>query len=295
MTIRDFLFGPRAGSEKELPPVPRELTGALPALNRLAAERPELAPASRTLAAALRAVYEVTDPPEDAPPHADPEVLEAAWRAGVPAVRAGDAPPTIDAATLARRAVSLCRALGPTNPNAAALGAAIGDGRADLHAWSLAALADPGWSPDGPTALGLDPLLTRSVMRLALFPTLSRLSSRLAAGRPEGVWTRGECPTCGSPPTLAESRGLEQRRYLRCGVCADDWPGERLRCPFCGETDHRRLHYRFVEGEQERYRLSLCDACGGSLPLVATLTPLSAPALLVAELATAHLAALDGP
>src|SRR5205823_506094 len=107
------------------------------------------------------------------------------------------------------------------------------------------------------------------------------------------VWSRGECPNCGSPPGLAESRGLEQRRYWRCGLCAADWPGERLRCPFCGQTDHRNLHYRFVEGEQGRHRLALCDTCGGRLRVVATLAPVSAPGLLVVELATAHLEPAD--
>ena len=88
---------------------------------------------------------------------------------------------------------------------------------------------------------------------------------------------------------MAESRGLEQRRRLRCGLCAADWEGERLRCPFCNETDHRKLSFVAVEGEQDRFRIALCDSCGGTLKVVATLAPISAPGLLVAELATTHL------
>ena len=34
------------------------------------------------------------------------------------------------------------------------------------------------------------------------------------------TWPHGYCPTCGSWPLLAESRGLEQLRLLRCGLCA---------------------------------------------------------------------------
>ncbi len=49
------------------------------------------------------------------------------------------------------------------------------------------------------------------------------------------------------------------------------------------------FHYRFVEGEQERYRLSQCDGCGFRLKVVATLAPLSPPGLLLAELVTVHL------
>jgi FdhE protein len=138
----------------------------------------------------------------------------------------------------------------------------------------------------------MDRSLARSVLRLVLLPELASHSAHLDASRPEGLWTRGECPDCGSPSVLAESRGLDQRRHWRCGICAGDWPGDRLRCPFCGESDHRRLSYRFIEGEHDRHRLALCESCGAALPVVSTLAPLSAPGLLVAELATAHLAAL---
>ncbi len=88
---------------------------------------------------------------------------------------------------------------------------------------------------------------------------------------------------------LAESRGLEQRIHLRCGLCAADWPGERLRCPSCGEVESKALHYSFVEGEQDRCRLAHCDTCLYDWKVVSTLTALSAPAMIVADLATVHL------
>jgi FdhE protein len=107
--------------------------------------------------------------------------------------------------------------------------------------------------------------------------------------RPEGAWVRGDCPACGSRPLLAESRGLEQRIAYRCGLCASDWPGERLRCPACGESSPKSLRYSFVEGEQERLRLAQCDSCSYRWKVVATLSPLSAPGLLVSDLASFHL------
>ena len=99
-------------------------------------------------------------------------------------------------------------------------------------------------------------------------------------------------PNCGGPPLLAETRGLEAKRYLRCGICAADWPFARLRCPACDTTDHRKLATRFAEGEGERYKLALCESCGYQIRVVATLEALSIPGLLVAELATSHLAYL---
>jgi hypothetical protein len=291
----------------------------------LKSDRPELADAARVLGRVLTAAFRDFDPgsgPAETP-HADPDLLLAAWRAGVPAFRAGEAPPLLDRDALRRRGVAVCEALAADNPAAGRFAASVRDGRADLHDWALVVLGDDPGVPRAPASKPvrsvapdarvednpwhplprsiveaspeIDPALARSVLRLALLPVLAPHAARLDALRPEGLWTRGECPDCGGPPVLAESRGLEQRRHWRCGVCAGDWPGDRLRCPICGETDHRRLSYRFVEGEHDRYRLALCDSCGASLPAVSTLAPLSAPALLVAELATAHLAALAEP
>jgi hypothetical protein len=283
VALRDF--NPFARREEPTPPA---LAAALSDLDRLATDRPELAAAGLSLAAVLRASFLV--PPPELPVHADPSLIVAAWRAGMPAFRAGDSPPALDRDDLRARALAVLETLRAENPLARPFLKALRDGSADPHAWALEALADrPEAVDEQAGAIGVDPALARSVLRLALLPPLSRLSGALAPLRPEGLWTRGDCPHCGSPPVLAESRGLEQRRFWRCGLCAADWEGERLRCPFCGETDHRRLHYRYAEGEQDRYRLSLCDACAGRLKVISTLTPIPAPGLLVVELMTVHL------
>ena len=319
----------------DAPPSP--LAIALSDLDRLAAERPALAPAARTLGRLLRAAFDgpaldqgnrpdspLPSPPltkggpggvgagsgspagpktplnpplargdgsprasRDAIPHADPDLIIGAWRAGVPAFRAGEAPPSLD---VAARVVAVCAAFEGENPAADALSDAVRAGKVDPAAWASEALAGSQGTLDAESAgHGLDPALVRSVLRLALLPALAPHSARLDALRPEGAWAGEGCPNCGNPPSLAESRGLDQRRSLRCGVCAGDWPGDRLRCPFCGETDHRRLGYAFIDGEGDRHRLAACDSCGARLKVVSTLRPLSAPGLLVAELAMARL------
>ena len=271
----------------EPPPSP-EVSAALADLERLVAERPELAPAARSLSNVIRAAF--FDPVPDGSTHADPELLHAAWRSGVPAFRAGESPPALDAGDLRSRVVAVLDVLRAGNPLAGPFLDALKAGRADPHAWAVAWLSD--LAIDVPP--DIDEALARSVLRLSMLPVLSRVSGRLAPHRPDGLWSRGDCPNCGEPPSLAESRGLEQRRYWRCGLCAADWEGGRFRCPFCGEDDHRRLSYLFAEGEQDRYRLSVCASCGGRLKVVSTLAPLSAPALLVAELATVHLDLAEG-
>ncbi|GAC1474188.1 MAG: hypothetical protein NVSMB9_24080 [Isosphaeraceae bacterium] len=289
MALRDFNpFTRRVAPSKPTPS--QDLAGALNELERLADNRPELASASRTLAEVLRAAF--LSPVTPGPVHVSPEILQAAWKQGIPAFRVGEAPPILDRDDLRVRALAILDAIKLDNPEAESLSSSIRDGSVSLHSWALAALLDEE-SPieDRAAALDLNPVLVRSVLRITCLPVFAACSETLAEHRGEGLWTGGDCPNCGSPPAIAESRGLEQRRYWRCGVCAADWEGERLRCPFCGITDHRKLHYRFVEGQQDQYRLGICDGCGGSLKVVSTLRPLTAAGLLVAELATLHLVA----
>lgn len=277
----------RSGVDRPSPPALRD---SLAELDRLARARPALAEASASLGQVLRAVF---CEPLIGEIHADPQILIAAWRAGVPAFRAGETPPGLDQVGLRERASAVCRAVSKLHPDAARLASAFDAekvrGESIWHD-TLAGREDE--VEDRARALGVDPALMRSVLRLALLPALAAHSDQLARHFDESIWSRGDCPNCGSPSLLAESRGLERRRFLRCGLCAADWPFDRLKCPDCGEDDHRRLSHRYFEGEQERHRLCCCETCGGRLKVIATLGRLSAPNLLVAELASASLDAL---
>jgi len=263
------------------------LATALLDLDRLVVRRPELSSVGKTLGEVLRAAF--SKPAAGIPLHPEPALIVDAWRAGLPAFRAGNSAPHVPSVDLQTRALAICEVTSRENPKAVVLSKSIRDGTANLDRWATLAIAG---TLETSEIAAIDSALARSVLRLALLPALAELSERLSKLRPEFLWTRGDCPHCGGPPLLAESRGIDQRRHWRCGFCAADWRGERLRCAFCGETDHRRLHYRFVEGEQERCRLSLCESCGGGLPVVSTLGSVSAPGLLVLELETAHLDAL---
>lgn len=266
--------------------VPAELSAALADLDRLVGGRPELSEPGRTLADLLAEAF--GRPPARGPQFPDRDAARSAWADGVPLFR--NAPPALDGESLRARGLALARALRAANPAARPLARAIRREKGLLAAWAREALAGrPEEVAHRAGGAGLDPDLAASVLRLALLPELAPLSKALDEMRPAGLWGLGDCPQCGSRPLLAESRGLEQRRALRCGLCAADWPGDRLRCPSCGETDHRALRSTFVEGEESRHRLSRCATCGLALKVVSTLTPLSPPALLVAELATVHL------
>ena len=138
-------------------------------------------------------------------------------------------------------------------------------------------------------ALGLDVPLTSTVLWLTLFPVLASIRTGLEPLLRAAPWQQGYCPICGSFPKLGEFRGLEQIRWLRCSLCAAQWELSRLRCFYCGNRDHRQLGYLYVEGEEGKCRAATCDRCGRYVKMVSALTPLSAPQLLVTDLATMHL------
>jgi len=91
------------------------------------------------------------------------------------------------------------------------------------------------------TAQSHPPALVVTLLRLALLQFLEQVATQLVTWRNMQSWGCGYCPTCGAWPVFAEQRGLEQRRYLRCGLCTSSWEVDRLLCPFCATRDHALL------------------------------------------------------
>ena len=82
--------------------------------------------------------------------------------------------------------------------------------------------------------------LLRGLASLIAMPMLQNCRRAWAEQVPTD-WAHGYCPICGGWPALAEMRGLDGARHLRCGCCGGDWRTEWLRCPFCREGDHEKL------------------------------------------------------
>lgn len=100
-------------------------------------------------------------------------------------------------------------------------------------------------------------------------------------------WQRGYCPVCGSLPQISELKG-EGQRYFLCSFCSFEWPGERLKCPFCENTDNNSLHYFFAEGD-EAHRIELCDKCSQYIKTVDSRKLNYDPDLILEDIATIHL------
>jgi FdhE protein len=141
---------------------------------------------------------------------------------------------------------------------------------------------------------GVDPAALATVAELALLPLLHACGRLLQPEVPRS-WPHGYCPICAAWPVLAERRGLDQTRHLRCGRCGGDWQGQWLWCIYCGEKVHERLGSLVSEERGDRLTVDTCAHCGGYLKSITTLQPIAPFELLLqdAETVELDLVALD--
>jgi FdhE protein len=264
------------------PPPSRQVADALAELAKFT--QPALAPSREILRAVLPEIF--LEPIRESTPTFDATSVHEKLASGVPLLRGTSV--ILEMESMRQRWLAVCAAVERQNNDARAVAAAFT--ALDPSALLAEVLAS---RPDAVHAQAelfqLDPALTATIFRLALFPVLAHMAAELAPLRRQSPWDHGNCPTCGSWPLLGEFRGLDQIRFLRCGLCASDWEFPRLCCPFCGQRDHRQLGFFHVEGEENHYRAATCDECRGYVKMISTLTPLYESQLLVADLATLHL------
>jgi FdhE protein len=117
----------------------------------------------------------------------------------------------------------------------------------------------------GPLVRGLAPILA--------LPLLQACGRAWGPRAPAG-WDRGWCPLCAAWPALAEERGLDAGRHLRCLRCGADWPTLVLRCPYCETTGPERLGALVPEapGDGRTRRIETCAVCRGYLKVTTRLT-----------------------
>ena len=127
--------------------------------------------------------------------------------------------------------------------------------------------------------------LLRGLASLIAMPMLQSCR-RAWAERVPTDWAQGYCPICGGWPALAEKRGLDGARHLRCGCCGGDWRTEWLRCPFCGESDHEKLGSFVSPDKLERETIEICDGCRGYVKTMTTLSPIRPEHVVLQDLAT---------
>lgn len=135
---------------------------------------------------------------------------------------------------------------------------------------------------------GVDSNALASVVHLAAIPVL-QVCGRLFESRLPRSWPNGYCPICAAWPTLAERRGLDRSRRLRCARCGGEWEVQWLWCVYCGERVHERLGSLVPDEPGEMLKVETCASCRGYLKSVATLQAIPAFDLLLQDLETVEL------
>ncbi|MCA9863970.1 MAG: formate dehydrogenase accessory protein FdhE, partial [Thermomicrobiales bacterium] len=127
-----------------------------------------------------------------------------------------------------------------------------------------------------------------AVTDLAAAPLLQALRRRFApvASAP---WHEGCCPICGDWPRLAEIRGLERERHLRCARCGSDWQQPGVRCAFCDAAGQGTRATLVSEQDGEARKVETCTRCRGYLKVVSTLRAWPGDEVCLADLATIDL------
>jgi FdhE protein len=225
------------------------------------------------------------------------EVERPEWREAVPAPapRDPESAPLLSGAILTvgrrpverwvRRVLETAAGIGPAAPFVEPAATRWVDPLALLQAAVAQDLARLG---DIASAAGDTHGVLRGVAPLIAMPLLQGCR-RAWADPAAATWAHGYCPTCGAWPALAEVRGLDGARHLRCRGCGGDWATAWLRCPFCGEHDHTRLGSLVASEGLEREKIEVCDHCHGYLKTITTFGPIPAEQVVLQDLATVGL------
>lgn len=110
-------------------------------------------------------------------------------------------------------------------------------------------------------AADISPVVAAFIVRAALQPFYAwRFGAASAASGDPAFPARLLCPACGGRPMMGKHIEPDGHRFLRCGVCANEWAYPRLACPSCGEDRQDRLESFFVNGD-EGHRVYVCASC----------------------------------
>ena len=135
----------------------------------------------------------------------------------------------------------------------------------------------------------VDSGLLLTLGQLATVPLLQACGRKAAPLLDEIRWETGYCPVCAAWPALAELRGLERKRWLRCGRCGASWWCYQQRCSFCATTDHKLQGYLAPEANRESQQAQICDGCQGYLKAVTSLGAIPPAEIAVYDLASLEL------
>lgn len=131
----------------------------------------------------------------------------------------------------------------------------------------------------------LDGDLLWTLARHSLKPAFRAWQRQLASCVHEVDWEKGACFVCGVGATLAELRGNDQEKHLRCGQCGADWMFRRIACMYCHNDDPKRLGFFQLE-KGGTVRVETCENCKGYLKIINSFAPNTLESIVIQDLAT---------
>ena len=135
--------------------------------------------------------------------------------------------------------------------------------------------------------VGLAPQTLLFLGETALKPSLHLLRDTVTGNMDNAKWPHGFCPLCGSQPDMAFFLKTG-KRYLHCGLCGEQWPYARVKCPFCNTKNQAKLGY-FEAEQEEGFRVYFCRDCGRYIKTIDKKAFEEVAPLELENLATIHL------
>jgi len=252
---------------------------ALERLRALAATDPALAPMAVLQVEALQAA-------------ADP-----AWELGIPGLDGAclsDGIPLLHEATIrvdGARAAALLRrlAIAAAEHAGTLIDAAFDSETRSIELLETSIVRDTDKLRMMAEEIGVETGLLATLGSIGAVPLLLACARHAGPSFASAEWEEIYCPVCAASPTLAELRGLDRERWLRCGRCGSGWPYRGQVCAFCGCSEHQELGYLAAEGQRDSQRAETCDCCGSYLKTMATLGPLQPEEVLLRDIESVEL------
>lgn len=91
---------------------------------------------------------------------------------------------------------------------------------------------------------------------------LRNIRGELEKWSEEHLWQHGSCPVCGNSASSALLKRTKRgrQRFLHCEHCGSEWSYVRIGCPYCGNTDQKKISIKESPDEPD-IRLDLCHEC----------------------------------
>lgn len=225
---------------------------------------PELAGVIDLHCALMQAQAQVSPPAISALPPANQ--VEQALHEGVPVLHLVDF--ALDPHETARLAVEICRIIAAHRPDLAESLEPISH-RLSQNGQIKQTVGQYLNSNYQTTTVNENPSVDSSLLTFVLRQTLRpflqaavrSLQPLTPKPHPPTTAHKPTCPMCGGPPDfaalVAEKQDGEHGRQLLCARCDTEWGYKRGGCPFCEATGQ----WAYFPGENEVFRLYVCDAC----------------------------------